>query len=283
MEGLRNLLAAAQTQTWRLEENRGELMGWIDLFPFSDNPESVHGAIALLPEPRRRPHALRRLLETVPQGSAGSALGTLERLAADEPAFLQEFEWMNAALKLDTEAAALSVLDHLCEGRIPVGNGFQLSRGLAAWACKFANVRSAMIERYRALPAGNVRWVLERAMNDLTDEQIFMALFDGYVDAPHPFRGVAGAIRNLAIGRRPSKVWAGAFEEFGLPLTGLRARLFAMLPANDARARLAKQCLITIEEHRDENGRVSNEPRHPDIATGRAWPPEADELAQSAT
>jgi len=104
-----------------------------------------------------------------------------------------------------------------------------------------------------------------------------MALFNGHVDAPHPFRGVAGAIRNLAIGRRPSKEWAGAVEEFGLPLTGLRARLFAMLPANDARARLAKQCLIAIEEQRDDRGRASSEPRHPDISTGRAWPPEAEE------
>ncbi len=59
-------------------------------------------------------------------------------------------------------------------------------------------------------------------------------------------------------------------------MTGLRARLFAMLPANDGRARLAEQCLIAIEEHRDDRGRVSNEPRHPDISTGRAWPPEAD-------
>ena len=57
MEGLRNLLAAAQKETWRLDEDRGELMGWIDLFPFSDDPDKVHDALALLPEPRRRPHA----------------------------------------------------------------------------------------------------------------------------------------------------------------------------------------------------------------------------------
>ena len=140
-----------------------------------------------------------------------------------------------------------------------------------------------MIARYRTLPTGNIRWVLEMAMDDLTDEEVFMALFDGHVDAPHPIHGLASAKRNLAIGRKPSDERAGAFEEFGLPLTGLRARLFAMLPANDGRARLAHQCLIAIEEHRDDRGRVSNEPRHPDIATGRAWPPEADELPQLVT
>ena len=276
MDGLRNLLAVAQTETWRLDEDRGELMGWIDLFPFSDDPDKVHDALALLPEPRRRPHALHRLLETLPQSPAGSALASLERLAADNPAFLQEFEWMNALIKLDTEAAALTVLDRICAGLIPVREGFQMSRALTGWARKYPTVRAAMIARYRTLPAGNIRRVLEMAMDDLTDEEVFMALFDGHVDAPHPIHGVAGAIRNLAIGRKPSDEWAGAFEEFGLPLTGLRARLFAMLPANDRRARLAEQCLIAIEEHRDDRGRVSNEPRHPDIATGRAWPSQAD-------
>jgi hypothetical protein len=139
--------------------------------------------------------------------------------------------------------------------------------------------RSAMIARYRALPAGNIRGVLEMAMGDLIDEEVFMTLFDGHVDVPHAIHGLSTAIRNLAIGRRkPSDEWEGAFEEFGLPLTGLRARLFEMLPANDARARLAKQCLIAIEEHRDDRGRLTNEPRHPDIATGRAWPSEAEEV-----
>ena len=119
-------------------------------------------------------------------------------------------------------------------------------------------------------------------MDDLTDEEVFMALFDGNVEAPYPLHGLARSIHNLAIGSKPSDDWVGAFEEFGLPLTALRARLFAMLPAGDARAQLAKKCLIAIEEHRDDRGRVSSEPRHPDIATGRAWPPEADEPPEAA-
>ena len=95
MAGLQDLLTAAQSQTWRLEENRGELMGWIDLFPFSDDPEKVLEAVALLPEQRRSPHALRRLLQTLPQGPSSAALAVLKRLAADDAAFFREFEWMN--------------------------------------------------------------------------------------------------------------------------------------------------------------------------------------------
>jgi hypothetical protein len=276
MEGLQNLLAAARTEPWRLGEDRGELMGWIDLFPFSDDPDKVHHAIAQLPESHRRPHSLRRLLETLPQGPPASALASLERLAADDPAFFREFEWINAHIKIDTEAAALTVLDRLCAGLIPANGGLGLSRALTAWVIKYPSVRAAVLERYRALPDGDVRRILERAMSDLADEEVFVALFDRYADAPHPSFGVVNALRNLAIGRKPSADWPNAFEEFGLPLANLRARLFAMLPANDGRARLAKQCLIEIEEHRDDRGRITDEPRHPDIATGRAWPPEAD-------
>jgi hypothetical protein len=66
MDGLLTLLREAETQTWRLEEDRGELMGWVELFPFSDDPAKVHEALALLPEQHRRPHALHRLLEALP-------------------------------------------------------------------------------------------------------------------------------------------------------------------------------------------------------------------------
>jgi hypothetical protein len=225
LDGPRNLLVVARTQTWRLDASRGELMGWIELFPFSDDPEKVHDALVLLSEPYRQPHALHRLLESLPQSPARLAHASLERLAADNPAFLQEFEWMNALIKLDTEAAAVTLLDRLCSGHIPVGDGFRWSGGLTAWARRYQTVRTAIIARYRALPTGNIRRVLEMAMDDLADEEVFMALFDGHVDTPYPNHGLAHAIRNLAIGKKPSEEWAGAFEEFGLPLTGVRGRL----------------------------------------------------------
>jgi len=112
----------------------------------------------------------------------------------------------------------------------------------------------------------------------LTDEEAFLALFDVQATTPRSARNLARSIRNLAVGNKPSEEWVGAFEEFGLPLETLRARLLAMLPANDGRADLAKQCLIEIEQHRDDRDRPKNEPRHPDISTGRAWPPEAAAL-----
>lgn len=276
IDGLQDLLEAAEEEAWRLDENRGELMGWVDLFPFSDSPAIVHEAITLLPEQHRQPHALRRLLQTLPQSPPASALATLERLAADNSGFLQEFEWTDALIKIDTEDAALFLLNQLCSGNLRTRDGYSLSRVLTKQALKYPAVRTAMIACYGQSPAGNVRSTLENAMEDLTDEDIFMALFEGQVDAPNAIRRLRNALRNLAFGREPSVEWPGAYQEFGKSLRSLRARLFAMLPTNDARANLAKQCLVTIDEFRDDGGHVSDEPRHPDINTGRSWPEAAD-------
>ncbi|UVM25022.1 NACHT domain-containing NTPase [Pseudomonas sp. B21-021] len=276
MEGLRELLSEAQEQRWRLENNRGELMGWIDLFPFSDSPERVHEAILLLSDQHRSPNALQRLLETIPQSPADTAFVMLERLAAENPAFFGDSQWTSAMLRLNTLEAVVAVLEHLSEGRIPAGDGFHLSSELTRLAILLPDFHTILITRYLSLPPGNIRRVLEMAMNDLPGEENFMALFEGSIQASNPFQHLGRALRNLAISRRPSEQWSGAFEEFGLPLIEIRARLFTMFLANDAQSELAKQCLLAIEEYRDEKGRLNNEPRHPDISTGRAWPPEAE-------
>jgi hypothetical protein len=64
-----------------------------------------------------------------------------------------------------------------------------------------------------------------------------------------------------------------------VPLVEFRKELFAMLAANDAQSALAEACLNEIESLRDEHGRISDEPRHPDILSDQAWPKEVSEPA----
>jgi hypothetical protein len=40
-------------------------------------------------------------------------------------------------------------------------------------------------------------------------------------------------------------------------------------------AGFARSCLTTIDELRDDYGIASGDPRHPDIQSGKPWPPEA--------
>ncbi|SDO20771.1 NACHT domain-containing NTPase [Afipia sp. GAS231] len=275
MEGLRTLLSEAREQTWRLDDNRGELMGWIDLFPFSDKPEDVLKAVRMLPEQHRQPHALRRLFETLPQSPGDTALNVLEGLAAADSNYFRESWWRGAARRLDTEQAALAMLDHLARGEVSTSSDFQMAHTIAAWARKFPKVRAKLTEHYRDVRENNPRSIFERAMIELVDESIFMALFDACAQGLSSPGNVMYTLRGLAIARRPlgdNGVW---HTEVGEPLASIRARLFAMIPSGGPRAELAKRCLVEIDEIRDETGRIGSEPRHPDIASGRPWPPEA--------
>ena len=61
-----------------------------------------------------------------------------------------------------------------------------------------------------------------------------------------------------------------------VPLPELRKTLFAMTEdASPATAELAEACLAAIDELRDEYGASEFEPRHPDVESGRPWPPAA--------
>jgi hypothetical protein len=234
MEGLRSLLDAAASNAWRLDENRGELMSWIDLFPFSDKPAKVHDALASLPGQRRHPHALHRLLDVLPSAPPETAVATLQRLASDDPRFTPDTSWVNALLRLETESAALSVLEMIFSDKIPVVDPLPWSQALVAWASSYLAFRQALIARYGAGYAGVARPALQMALAELGDEEAFWVLFEGQVTGGHApsVHDIWNMVRKLAFEHRPS-TREGWFDEIGRPLTNLRARLFAMLPADD--------------------------------------------------
>jgi len=49
-----------------------------------------------------------------------------------------------------------------------------------------------------------------------------------------------------------------------------------MTEHNTAEGKLAAQCLNAIDELRLDYGALESEPRHPDISSGRPWPPVKD-------
>lgn len=67
--GFDELLEAGKTESWRLAENRGELMNWVEPFAFSDHPEAVLGVLD-----RARAIPLSKLVES-------PAVGTCEEPA----------------------------------------------------------------------------------------------------------------------------------------------------------------------------------------------------------
>jgi hypothetical protein len=224
--------------------------------------------------------AAPRLLSALGDSPHPDALQVLEALARRDAQLLKEHDWLNAMIKVGTEASARALLELACDGTLMSDqrgvDPWQLSQHLARLGEEFPAIRDEMLRRYEGMSSGPPKAIIESALAELADPPIVLTLIRSYVADKRPFDGsLAKAVRDLSVGQRPVEDWPGAYEEFSAPLTAVRKELFGMLAANDAQSMLAEACLIAIEELRDEHGRIDEEPRHPDVESGRAWPREA--------
>jgi len=279
---VRELVEVAQSQSWRLDENRGELMGWIELFPFSTRPMAVFEAIDLLPANRRRdPSDFRRLLETLRQGTHPDTLAVLEEMARRDPRYLKMYEWWDALAKIGSEAAAVVFLDRVCSaaerGERQGFDSFRVADRLGLLGKKFFSLRAEMLKRYTSAAAKPVQGILEASLANIADDEIILAMIAKQATDGRTFRqgALSGAIRDVAVGRQTVDETSGAFQEFSVPLNALRKELFARVLAGNEQSALAEASLTYIDKLRDEHGRIGDEPRHPDIQTGRVWPTQA--------
>jgi len=240
------------------------------LFAFSDRPLAVLDIIDLLPAQYQRPWQLRRLLTALGHSPHEQALQVLEALAKGDPQITQEHEWLDAMMRLETEASARAILDLICDGKGEGERGgmgiWLLSKQLASLARKFPPLRDEILQRYEEMAGGKSRAILEAALIEVADAPTILTLIRSYATKKQSYDGgLSQAIEKLAIEERPVTDWPGAFEQFSVPLVEFRKELFAMLAADDAQSALAEACLHKIERLRDEHGRISDEPRHPYI------------------
>lgn len=132
-------------------------------------------------------------------------------------------------------------------------------------------------EQTREMPIG---WLANssRILAELGDADAVLALVRAYAASGRCFDGLLqNAIREAALSKEPAADWAGAYELHPAPLPELRKTLFAMTQDDSlTTAALAKACLEAIDELRDEYGSSEFEPRHPDVESGRPFPPAAD-------
>jgi hypothetical protein len=221
----------------------GELTGWIELFAFSHRPSAVLDAPDLLPANRRNPWDLRRLLDALGNSPHADALHACEELTRRDPRFLNQYEWLNAVITLGTEAADLTVLDHVCNGTLAGGRGsidaWRMSDHLEGFARKFPAFCDELARRYTGLAPGPAQQILELALAKLAGAQIILTMIASHAVARRTFRQgpLGSAIYNMAVGRRPVEDWPGAVQEFSVSLNALRKDLFGLvLAGNDQSA-----------------------------------------------
>lgn len=118
--------------------------------------------------------------------------------------------------------------------------------------------------------------MLEVILIEIVNDSIILSLIHNRAINNQPYDHILSrSLQKLALELYPIDNAPGAFRQFGKSLEELRRGLFGMLKTDDAQAKLAEECLIKIDELRDEYGHLNEEPRHPDINSGMPWPKEA--------
>jgi hypothetical protein len=232
--------------------------------------------LELIEANHRQPWRLRRVLTALSYAPSPEAEEVLKALARKEPDFLQEHDWIGALERRGPMIAARTLLEFIAEhgfSQVPGGDVWWLSRKLAHAMQADGSFRAEVYRQYEQAADGPGSGILKFAIAEAADEKGVLLLVQKHAAQGKPFSwDLQRAIEHAAVGKRPSAEWAGANETLPVAVPNLRKALFAMTETDTAQGRLAPECLIAIDEIRDEYGSAESEPRHPDIDSGRPWP-----------
>jgi hypothetical protein len=215
--GIDELLEAGKAESWRLAEDRGELMTWVELFAFSDRLEAVLDVLDRLPQQYSYPGSFDRLLSALGKSPQDGALGVLQALGRRDQRMAARHDWLDAVVKLRTEGSSHALIAMICDGQLAGARGvdsFHLSRQLARLGEEFPSIKDDMLQRYERMNAGPAKSILVSALAELADPSIIVAVIRGYAADKRPYDGgLSQALRRAALGQRPVEGWiAGAYE-----------------------------------------------------------------------
>lgn len=280
LQGIEEFFEEAKTKRWLLDQsNSWQLNEWLRLLVFSDNPAAVIDVLARLEDWRKVPWEMRKVLSALGYSPSPEAENILGVLARDDERFLKEHDWLAALSKRETMGAGRILLGLVTNATSVDQTGIEdntdLGRRLASFMAAYDQFRVEVYTEYAKLPDGISKSVLEYAIAEAADMEGVLVLVRDAAAQKKTMRATAlyRALRSLLIGRRPSTTWIGNDEMFGLPATDLRKTLFDIFVHGTAdESRLASECLVAIDEIRDDYGYRDSEPRHPDIQSEVPWP-----------
>jgi hypothetical protein len=112
--------------------------------------------------------------------------------------------------------------------------------------------------------------LLAQAIAENPDADGLLLLVQSEIECKRAFVS-RSTIQSVVTEDVPAENWKGAYNVLAVPAVELRRKLLAMTTdggPTDAAAR----CLSLIDEIREDYGTSESEPRHPDLASGKAWP-----------
>ena len=271
-QGIADVFEAAQKQAWILTE-RHELRDWLRILPFTNRPADALAILQMLPEEHRTADNLEEMLEAFGLAPGDDAENVLFQLAEADPRLYANYSWREAVIRRRTLSAATRFVDLVAEG---VFNGksrpYQqdLSPRLAGLIDEHAKLRGQVYSLLKQGPTLPGFATLMAAVSEIPDTDGLLLLIQLEIEHRRTLASWR-ALESVVTEHVPAENWKGAYNVLPVPAIELRRKLLAMTTdggSTDAAAR----CLNAIDEVRDRYGTPESEPRHPDLASGKAWP-----------
>ncbi|MGO6689699.1 NACHT domain-containing protein [Rhizobium leguminosarum] len=266
--GINDVFEDAKNHTWILNEG-WQLKAWLLLLPFTDHPAQIVDIVAALPTRQREPHFLEELIRASESVQTPEIDEALFKLAEKDGAFYTNHAWRDAVRRRGTPTSARRYLDLVIEGKIDGRDSWHMSREIAGLLSTHSELRDYA---YRLLKDGisPKAALLASAVAEGNDPDGLLLLVELETRLQRPlisWQTIRGAVTEHV----PSEHWRGAFDVLPVAATELRRKLLAMTTdggPHDSAARVLRE----IDRVRDESGAPEDEPRHPDLASGKPWP-----------
>ncbi len=274
-----------RTDKWMQDSDKYLLRRILALCAFVDDaPAGIERIREVLIKKRLYAYELREIVTALGESRCEAAVDLLYELAADAQTFEHcEDYFVNAFAALDTPRARdflLGLVDTDIRTDVVVKTRPYRDDVLVGRLTELARREPAVAVRLRGLCERDLpelnRHILSKVMDWLgTPEALAanLALIDDSKPSPVP-QGVWDQLEAAFVERRPQRQNTNVFTQHARASNDLRTRLFAMVPDDTKRRKSAFALLGQVEEWRLEHGRPNGEPRHPDVASGKPWPPQ---------
>jgi NACHT conflict system protein len=271
--GIAETFEAAKNETWILTQSDGyELREWLRLLPFVDHPLQALAVIRGMPGQQRNPRLLEQMVSGLGVSPSPEAEELLLKLAEDGARFYANHTWRDAILQRGTLTAARRFIDLAAQGALEAQStdAWHLARQIAGLMRTHPELRSHVYALLTATPRPPASALLMRAFAENRDADSLLLLIAFESEQKRALVDWR-ALEHVVTTHVPSEHWVGAYDVVPVPAVELRKRLLELLPGNDSNHPAAR-CLNNIDKIRDHYGAPESEPRHPNLASGRAWP-----------
>jgi uncharacterized protein CbrC (UPF0167 family) len=273
---IKDILDEAKTRPYLLDENQGEIHGWLELLPFSDEPRKLFEVLDQLPKHSLYPSNLRGVLSALRNAPGQVVEDVIFELAERDPRMLGQSEWLAAITQRGTYSAAVRLVDMIAADAFATDkqrmDWWHLSREVTGLIVAHRELLPHVCDLYDGAARGAGKETIERAIVDVADLRAFTLLLKNYAAEGRNFdSNLSRAVEKIVTERAPTDGWANAYEVYSVPAAELRAMLLTMANAGSG-SKVAAECLHAIDCLRDAHGIPETEPRHPNLASGLLWP-----------